>query len=265
LSQSARDQRREDQRAATDRAIALDGQREAALRVYLQQMSGLLLHERLGSSQPTKARGVARTLTLTVLPQLDGHRKGLVVRFLFESGLLTPAGGAPSPLFNAVRLRGADLRDASLEGTRFDFGFAELGDADWRGADFRNASFPFGVDFKRADLRGADFSAVGIGANTSPSEPPYEAGILRQTPFADACLTGARFVDADLRGVGFSFTAGQRVDFSGANLESASFRRSALGGLRLDGANTTGAKFPPSWGQSGIKPAAAACDPARFR
>jgi hypothetical protein len=264
FSQSARDQRREDQRAASNRAIAVDGQREEALRVYLQAMSDLMLHEKLGSSLESKARGVARTLTLTVLQQLDGRRKGLVVRFLFESGLLT-SPGAHSPLFNAVRLRGADLRNASLAGTRFDYGFAQLGDADWRGADFRNASFPVGVDFRRADLRGADFSGVVVALHKSPSEPPYEKGVVRQTPFDGACLSGARFNGADLQGVAFSGSAGYRVDFSSAGLASASFRRSALGGLTLEGADTTGATFPPNSEPTGIGQRAAECDRDRFQ
>ena len=54
---------------------------------------------------------VARTRTLTVLPRLDGARKGVVVRFLCESGLL---GNAESSRETILDLAGADLSHVDL-------------------------------------------------------------------------------------------------------------------------------------------------------
>ena len=152
-----------------------------------------------------------RAQTLTVLPQLDGRRKGLVVRFLYESGLLSGV----AQVTNGVRLRGADLRHAVLRGTRFDRSLAQFGGADWRGADFRDTEFPVGVSFERADLRGADFSRAKLARYYSPSEPPH-GGPVRQTPFRSSCLSGARFAHAWLDGVSFGYAVGHGVDFTGA-------------------------------------------------
>jgi predicted DsbA family dithiol-disulfide isomerase len=50
-------------------------------------------------------------LTLTVLRRLDGRRKGIVVQFLAEAGLISHARGSPK-----VRLEGADLRGTIVRG-----------------------------------------------------------------------------------------------------------------------------------------------------
>ncbi len=67
----------------TEREIAQDNQREAALQEYIDKMSELLLHEKLRESQPgDEVRKIARVRTLTVLPRLDGERKRSVLQFL---------------------------------------------------------------------------------------------------------------------------------------------------------------------------------------
>jgi hypothetical protein len=78
-----------EKRAETERDIAQDNQREAALQEYIDKMSELLLHEKLRESQPEdEVRKIARVRSLTVLPRLDGKRKGSVIKFLYESGLI---------------------------------------------------------------------------------------------------------------------------------------------------------------------------------
>lgn len=79
----------EENRAKTERDIAEDYQREAALQAYISEMSELLLHENLRKSEKdAEVRKIARVRTLTVLPRLDGKRKGSVLQFLYESGLI---------------------------------------------------------------------------------------------------------------------------------------------------------------------------------
>jgi hypothetical protein len=69
--------------------IAQDQQQETALQTYLDQMSSLLLDNKLKESQPGDAvRDIARARTLTVLSQLNGTRKGELVRFLKEANLI---------------------------------------------------------------------------------------------------------------------------------------------------------------------------------
>ena len=80
-------QRAED-RAKLEREIATDRQQETALQAYLDRMTELLLKDKLRTRKNKEARNVARIRTLTALRGLDPTRKGLVLRFLQEAGLI---------------------------------------------------------------------------------------------------------------------------------------------------------------------------------
>src|SRR5258708_7538098 len=87
------------QRHETELQITSDNQREAALKAYIDNMSELLLEKNLRNSQPEdEVRTIARARTLTVLRRLDAERKGSVLQFLQESGLIDktmPDGSIP--------------------------------------------------------------------------------------------------------------------------------------------------------------------------
>lgn len=88
-SEAARDRERDEKRARSDAENALDARRDDALRDYLDRMSALMLERRLlKSREGSSVRAVASSQTLTTLRRLDGARKGEVVRFLAEAGLL---------------------------------------------------------------------------------------------------------------------------------------------------------------------------------
>jgi len=157
-AQTSRDQRREDKREKQQDKIAADTRYSAALGAYLQQMSGLIADKNLANTSGTDKdddgfddspiAGLAQSLTMTVLRQLDGERKGQVVQFLARAGLIKNDDTA------VVELYGADLREAKL----FDsfLSNAYFGGADLRGADLRHAWIDE-TSFQSADLRGADF------------------------------------------------------------------------------------------------------------
>jgi hypothetical protein len=86
-TQTRGDNKREDRRS-----------QDATLQAYLDQMSGLMLKEKLlDSTEDDPVRVVARTVTLATLRRLDGERRGAVVRFLHEAGLLASVIlGSPS-------------------------------------------------------------------------------------------------------------------------------------------------------------------------
>src|SRR5713101_6023346 len=97
-------------RDQTERDIASDNQREAALQEYIDKMSELLLEKKLRESgEDDEVRTIARVRTLTVLPRLDGDRKGRVVQFLHESGLIDKDQ-------KIVDLERANLKGANLIG-----------------------------------------------------------------------------------------------------------------------------------------------------
>src|SRR5687767_11870991 len=67
-SQTRSDNKREDRRIAADRAAAEEARQDATLQGYLDQMSGLMLRDRLLASRDGSAvRAVARTVTLATL------------------------------------------------------------------------------------------------------------------------------------------------------------------------------------------------------
>lgn len=137
----------------TDLQIAADKQREAALKEYFDKMSELLLHENLrGSTKYAQVRNIARVWTLTTLRRLDGVRKGTVLQFLHESGLID-AGNE-----TIIDLDGADLSGASL---RTDLHVDNLAGTNMEGADLHQA-YCAGAELVGAKLRGADLSGANL-------------------------------------------------------------------------------------------------------
>jgi len=79
------------QERKVEREIVADHRQEDTLRKYLDQLQGLLLEKGLRDSEKDAAvRSVARARTLQALERLDGTRKGMLVRFLYEPGQYRP-------------------------------------------------------------------------------------------------------------------------------------------------------------------------------
>ena len=172
----------------TEREIAEDNQREAALQAYIDKMSELLLHEKLRESKPEdEVRKIARVRTLTVLPRLDGERKRSVLQFLRESGLI-----------DTDKLI-VDLREANL--SMANLAFTTLTKADLTKADLG------GAILKYANLTGASLN---------------EASLM----FAD--LEGANFTGADLTGANLLFTDLTKADLSKAQVTDEQLKTSNL-------------------------------------
>jgi hypothetical protein len=140
--------------AATERRA-----QDEALQAYLNHMSDMLMPKEdqpslSGESPPESLRTLARARTLTVLRRLDGERKGRVLQFLQESGLIE--GGRFYKEGHSVRinLSGADLSEA------------DLSEADLNGASLRRAHLSRAhlsrAFLNRADLSGADLSGASL-------------------------------------------------------------------------------------------------------
>ncbi|HEY9659000.1 MAG TPA: hypothetical protein V6C65_11150, partial [Allocoleopsis sp.] len=70
-------------------AVATDRNRQETLATYLEQMTALLIDRELRTSKPdSDVRAIARARTLTVLRELDSERKGQLILFLAEAGLI---------------------------------------------------------------------------------------------------------------------------------------------------------------------------------
>jgi len=170
--------------------IANDRIREATLQKYIETIAELLLENKLISSkkEAKAARDVARAQTLTVLRGLDGVRKGIVLRFLYESELIKRIGDKP-PVIN---LHTADLRSVVLKNTDLSF-----------------------IDLSGSDMREAEMNSVIL-----------QYASLSVTNFCNANLNEADFSNANLRGADLSNASMRKVNLSGSirdgvNLEGA--------------------------------------------
>lgn len=186
-----------------------DNQQETALQTYIDNMSELLLHEKLRSSaKEDEVQKIARVRTLTVLRGLDAARKASVLQFLLEAGLidknrciidLSEAQLLEANLFKA-NLRGADLHETNLSGANLSY--SNLLYINLRGADLTSAKLSEtnlrGANLREADLHEADltsaklFGAKLFGAKLSEAN-------LRRADLREANLSGADLVGADLR------------------------------------------------------------------
>src|SRR5690606_34576141 len=110
-------QKNEERRKQTDIIVATDLQRETALQNYLDKMTELLLDKDLPlrkSKVDDEVRMIARTRTLATLRTLDPNRKGLLVRVLYEAGLINKE--QPIVDLDGANLSKAYLKGASLQG-----------------------------------------------------------------------------------------------------------------------------------------------------
>lgn len=193
-----------------DRNIEDTRLRDAALREYLDRMSDLLLtHKLQTSAEVDPVRYVARARTLEILEALDsdGSRKGRVVRFVYESGLIKTDTAILS--LHRANLFGADLFIAHLK--EANLYLANLTEADLIGAQLAGANLT-GANLTRANLTGADLT----GANLTIAD-------LTGANLLGANLTGADLPLADLSGANLTI-----ADLTGANLGDAKVSDSQL-------------------------------------
>lgn len=178
----------EERHVKASREIETDRFREAALQDYVDRISDLVLEKGLReSSSGTEVRDLARARTITVLRRLDGSRKGALLRFLHESGLVD--GAQP-----AISLNRADLGNAYL--ARADLSGSNLGGTILREA-FLEAAHLGGADLSEADLQGAILVPADLsGANLNRAR--LSMADLNLANLRRADLTGARVTDEQL-------------------------------------------------------------------
>jgi uncharacterized protein YjbI with pentapeptide repeats len=235
--QNLRQQEIEDQRAAAERELAEQRAQDEALQAYLDQMGQLLLEKNLHDSEEgSEVRILARARTLTVLRRLDDTRKGPVIQFLYESGLISAEDGP------VVSLRGTDLRGADLSD-------AALMEADLRETDLSHANL------SHANLTGADLSG-DVNWN-EPGPPRAYLGEDVNLSYADllgADLSGADLEDAELIGADLREATLIEANLTSASLDDAKLsdafpQEANLSYAHLVGANLTGADLRalPGW------------------
>jgi len=161
---------------------------EATLQSYLDKITELLIKQPpLDEKSPQADKVVARSRTLTALSTLSGERKGTVIRFLYESGLIR--GEKPVVDLNEANLREVVLTRADLHGvnlkraklsdaqlvetnlTDADLSDADLSRANLKGAILHGAKLPR-ANLTRAILIDANFHSGALTAKEIESLPP---------------------------------------------------------------------------------------------
>jgi uncharacterized protein YjbI with pentapeptide repeats len=188
----------------TNAADLLNQHHQATLDKYLDDMSDLVLNHQLATSGPdSPITAIAIARTATALRDLDGSSKGILVRFLWEAGLIS----WPKPVLilyqvdlDSAVFQGANLYQVYLSPLRL-----------------------IGANFNGAQLEGAYLKgSVFIG---SSMEHANLACWRRKvcTDLYGASLMRVDLIDADLSG----------ANLSGANLDGADLSGAKLGGAIL--------------------------------
>lgn len=179
-----------------------------ALQAYITDIEKLLLENGLRLAEKnSEIRTLARAKTLILLQTLDGARKGFVINFLSELGLID----TDNPIINLenANLSGTILRQSYLNGINLEN--ANLEKSDFTSTILSESSF------SKSNLAGAHLSGIR-GSSVNFSNANLKNAILNR-----AYLTGANFGGTNLEG----------ADLRGANLREASLVRANLTNTKL--------------------------------
>lgn len=173
---------------------------------YLDRMSKLIIDDKLREAEPrSDASVVAQEHTRAVLRRADPKHKGIIVRFLSDSGLIRRrwlqgrGDAAPVLSLRGFDLTNADLSRANLSAapeTNIPTYVVDLQATDLSGADLSNAGLRL-IDLRNANLTGVDLSnAMLFQANLSGAN--LSDAVLMNADLSHAILRGAKVTDEQL-------------------------------------------------------------------
>jgi uncharacterized protein YjbI with pentapeptide repeats len=180
-------------------------------------MTELLLKDKLQTKENEEVRNVARIRTLKVVRGLDGIRKGLVLQFLYEAGLIY----TPEPI---ISLTGADLSETVIHNARLskiDLGGVNLSKSYIRFGDIKNSNLQ-DANLQDANLDMTNFS----GSNLKRAE--LERAELHLTNFENSSLCGAYFHGAKMYGVKLSGSDLSYADFRGSDAYESDIEKAKI-------------------------------------
>ena len=203
--------------------IAEEKQKDELLKTYINDMKASLLDKDYplkNSNKNSESRSIARTITLTTLTQLNSEqdqqkakegkynqRKGLIMQFLYESGLIKVA---PIISLNTADFTFANLYDANLES-------ANLESANLESAYLEN------TNLNRANLENANLERATLYKNANLSDANlYNANLER------ANLYKANLYDANLENANLENAYLNRANLENANLKNANLKNANL-------------------------------------
>jgi len=192
-----------------DSQIAQERKQQEILTDYFSKMQGLIVETKKSKQTPgskesnseerllLEFRPTAKALTLSVLEQLDGKRKGKVITYLAESQLITVDN---NKLYSQPEI---NLYGANLAGM-------VLNDVDQVETVNKRR---LGVAITGADMTDSTIKNVRL----------FVGSQLRESKFIQANLTDVYFTNADMQGVQFIKSQMTGVDFSNTILSNTRF------------------------------------------
>lgn len=227
-------------KAEQDRII--DRQREESLQEYINKMTELLLDNKLKDNNNKIVADIARVKTMATVRVLDGKRKGLVLKFLFDSGLINgdkPIVNLEYADFSGTEYSGAYLGGADL--SKVDFSNAKLNGINLKKAKvketiFRNADLSNGI-FEETNFDHAEFTqtkAAGIHADNCI----FSSIIFSETDLTNSLLTDCTFNSCKMMKP--VFTSAKIINLSSSPQE---FREGKFNKSKISNANFKGVAF----------------------
>lgn len=218
--------------------IEADRTRQSILDDYFDKINTLVLEEKLSaSSTENDALQFVRGYTLSTLRTLDSERKGLLLKFLYESNLIGSCFFPRSDKYlnflfaknepALISLAKTDLRYVNLHNVYL--GCANMADSVLIRANLQNSNLYY-VILDRADLTEADLGGADLhGASLRRAK-------MNGADFNKAQLYLAELLGADLTGADL-----RNVNLINADLSLADLSRTNLTGANLTGADLSGA------------------------
>ncbi|CAF3155470.1 unnamed protein product [Rotaria sp. Silwood2] len=215
-----------------DLSLADNLQKESVLVGYLKEMADLLDKNKFTLNDHVRV-SIVRPKTLSVLRQLDSHRKVHLIRFLYESELiitdknpldLTDADldGIDLSFLNldSISLKSVHMRHALL--IRANLSFADFSNSLLTSTNFSEAKMSVGTKFYGAQAEYADFSRISsVKLNMNEID-------AHGASFRFASLNQATFHDAHLQYADFEGASVLNADFYRANLENSTITQLQL-------------------------------------
>jgi uncharacterized protein YjbI with pentapeptide repeats len=227
---------------------------DKVLQNYFDNIEKLISLGLKSSNDKSDLRELARSRTLATFKILDGKRKGILIKFLYELGLISKGKGFQDTSNPIINLRGADLRGCDISSDKswsvnetalgirrfrnMELSDIDLADTDLRSANFSNATLIgsnlSGVNLDDANISGANFSEGTLyGANlrnTNATSAYFGNSKLRLCAFNNANLSDSNFMLAELYDIHIDYLDPisksplfDLTDFSGANLSQTNF------------------------------------------
>ncbi|NCQ98553.1 MAG: pentapeptide repeat-containing protein [Microcystis aeruginosa L211-101] len=203
-----------------DYQIAQEQKHQEILTDYFSKMQDLIVETKKSKQTPgskesnseerllTEFRPTAQALTLSVLEQLDGERKGKVIIYLAESKLITANNDNPSSL-PEIKLNGANLKEIVLNNVDL-YSIIDMKNKDQiiNGIKINNANM------ERANLRKVNlFKSELNGSN-------LENATLENVNFPGSTMIGSRFINGKITDVNFTDVKLGKTIFDNVNLKN---------------------------------------------